>query len=362
MARRRRTPGSHGATSIAKGRGCFGCGARATRTAGVHQDDVVSASVFTTLSATVILEKTRDQIKVTTPCPPDLHLGPGGSRTVFPVSSLTGIFFNRQLTTASILSTTFLFELPGPLDVVPGAVGYLAFGKYLSPDYRTADRIIPPVGTRTGVSIVQTTNEIYFNLFLPSGPKPSPGLVGHDLRPRAREQQTDHSLHRDLVQAGRAGDRHDRNQRGIGFGPLSSLTLTRASEGPVTFPAGSRGVDVNGDGIIESPEGLFAAAPFTLVREWDGRVQTVVDLMQLARLIEVGIDLDGDGVPDLDPQRIYYSGISLGGFYGTKFVAVEPSIRASVLNVVGGPASRQLGSARRSGAGSEAPWLTGFRR
>jgi hypothetical protein len=39
----------------------------------------------------------------------------------------------------------------------------------------------------------------------------------------------------------------------------------------------------------------------------------VVDLLQLVRVIEVGMDVDGDTVPDLDPSRIYYFGQSLGG-------------------------------------------------
>src|SRR5262245_50105119 len=39
---------------------------------------------------------------------------------------------------------------------------------------------------------------------------------------------------------------------------------------------------------------------------------------------------------DLDPARIYYAGLSLGGIYGTLFLAVEPQVRAGVPNVPGG--------------------------
>jgi hypothetical protein len=59
--------------------------------------------------------------------------------------------------------------------------------------------------------------------------------------------------------------------------------------------------------------------------------------MQLVRLIQVGVDVDGDGIPDLDPSRIYYFGQSLGGIYGTIFLAVEPDVRVGVPNVAGGP-------------------------
>jgi hypothetical protein len=58
--------------------------------------------------------------------------------------------------------------------------------------------------------------------------------------------------------------------------------------------------------------------------------------MQLVREIEVGIDVDGDTVPDLDPARIYYFGQSQGGIYGTLFLAVEPRVLTGVPNVGGG--------------------------
>jgi len=61
-----------------------------------------------------------------------------------------------------------------------------------------------------------------------------------------------------------------------------------------------------------------------------------VDLMQLVRVIQAGLDLDGDGVADLDGSRIYYVGQSLGSLYGTMLNALEPNVRAAVLNVGGG--------------------------
>src|SRR5215471_6682073 len=58
--------------------------------------------------------------------------------------------------------------------------------------------------------------------------------------------------------------------------------------------------------------------------------------MQLVRMIQVGIDVDGDGVPDLDASRIYFYGQSVGAQYGTDFLAVEPDVMTGVLNVAGG--------------------------
>src|SRR5207247_8826471 len=60
------------------------------------------------------------------------------------------------------------------------------------------------------------------------------------------------------------------------------------------------------------------------------------DLMQLVRMIKSGVDLDGDGTVDLDPNRIYYVGQSLGSLYGTLLTALEPDLPVVTLNVGGG--------------------------
>jgi hypothetical protein len=101
----------------------------------------------------------------------------------------------------------------------------------------------------------------------------------------------------------------------------------------VVIPSGGRGFDQNGDGAIDSTEGVNAAFPRTIVSSRDGLRQTVADIMQLVHVIETG---GIPGVP-LDAGRIYYAGQSFGGIYGTKLMAIEPSIAVGVLNVPGGP-------------------------
>jgi hypothetical protein len=110
----------------------------------------------------------------------------------------------------------------------------------------------------------------------------------------------------------------------------------------VTLLAGCRGLDQNGDGVFTVDEGRLATAPHRLIGVTDGLRQTVVDLMQLVRVMHVGVDVDGDGIPDLDPTRISYYGHSLGGIYGTVFLAVEPAVRVGVLNAAGAPGSQVL--------------------
>jgi hypothetical protein len=54
-------------------------GLAAAATIGVSLADIVVASVFTTQSATAVLEKIRDQLKAAVPAPADFLLGPGGT-------------------------------------------------------------------------------------------------------------------------------------------------------------------------------------------------------------------------------------------------------------------------------------------
>jgi Bacterial Ig-like domain len=313
----------------------------AARQAGVAGADVVTASVFTTQSATAVLEKIRDQLHAATPAPADFLLGPSGQRTVFDLSNVSGITWNQQTRVAGPLNPVAVNV--SLLRFIPGTVGQVAFGKYVSPDYETAEKFIPPVGTRTGTPMVQGVNEVFFNLYLPSGPRPAGGwpvaIFGHGVGSSKQGGGgigggASLALAASLAEQGIATIAI--NVVGHGFGPLSTLTVTPSVGAPVTFLEGGRGMDQNGNGTIENNEGISAAAPLSIIRDRDGQRQTVADLMQLVRVIEVGVDADGNGVADLDPSRIYYLGQSLGGIYGTEFLAVEPSVQVAALNVAGG--------------------------
>jgi hypothetical protein len=308
------------------------------KAAGVSAGRVAAASVFTTQSATAVLEKIRDQIHAATPAPADFAIGTNGEHTVFSFADVTSIAFRRQVGTAPTFNTS---SVPLPdLRIVPGAVGTVAFGRYRSPDYETPAGVIPPVGTLTGTPAVQRTNEVYFNLFLPSGHEPPGGwpvvIGGHGSTGNKNTANVPVRVGAMLTQHGLAVITI--NAVGHGGGPLGTVTVTKGDGTAMTMPAGGRGVDQNGDGAIGGQEGLYTApdGPQALVGTRDGNRQTVIDLMQLVREIQVGIDADGDSAPDLDPSRIYYFGNSLGGVYGVPFVATEPEVRAGVLGAVGG--------------------------
>jgi hypothetical protein len=314
-------------------------GLAAARGAGVHPADIVVASVFTTQSVTAVLEQIREQLTTVTPAPAEFRLGPDGRRTVFALSQVRDLLFTAQTGTAPTFTPASLAFALEALQAIPGAVGQLAFGKYVSPDYETAAKIIPPVGTRTGVPTVQGQQEIYFNLILPAGTPPPQGwpvaIFGHGSTQSKQTQML--SIAAWLAAHGIATI--GINAVGHGYGPLGTVTVTLGSGETVTFPAGGRGVDLNGDGVIDANEGLNAAPP---IANRDGLRQTAVDLMQLVRVIDIGMDVDGDTVPDLDASRISYVGSSLGGFYGMPFLAVEPAVHAGVLNGTGGSSIDQV--------------------
>src|SRR5262249_58109788 len=96
-----------------------------------------------------------------------------------------------------------------------------------------------------------------------------------------------------------------------------------------------RGVSQSSSGAIAAGDGCQIVIPVP-VGGRDCIQQTTVDLMQLARTLRAGVDLDGDGSVDLDGSRTAYVGQSLGGQYGTTFTAVEPSIPVAALAVAAG--------------------------
>jgi len=296
---------------------------------------IVAASVFTTMSVSSELEKIQDRIAKRHPSPTSFVVGSLGERAYFPLGGVTSLVWNRQLTTADTLTPT---PLPGLalLHAFGPVVGAIAFGKYESPNYLEPGIGFTPTDTRRDKPEQHGANEVHFNIVLPSSPRPAAGypvaIFGHGFG--------DHKLGAFLVVAASLAQRGIAtatiNVVGHGFGPASTLTVNTAS-GPVVVPGGGRGFDQSGDGAIGSTEGSSAAAPRTLIGSADALRQTTVDLMQLVRQIQAGVDVDGDGAPDLDAGRVYYFGQSFGAIYGTIFLGVEPGVRVGVPNVGGGP-------------------------
>jgi len=149
---------------------------------GTGEGEVVSASLFTTQSATATLERIRDQIKAATPEPANFQLGAGGARTVYSLSSIRAIDWQQQIKVNPPAFQPFKPQYPGetsPLLLLdqykPGAVGRIAYGSFKSPRYISDDPFMPPVGARAGVQPVQEVDTLYVNIFLPDGAAPPGG-------------------------------------------------------------------------------------------------------------------------------------------------------------------------------------------
>jgi Bacterial virulence factor lipase N-terminal len=318
---------------------------------------VVAASLFTTQSVTAVLEKIRDQIQASTPEPASFSLDPGGTRTVFSLSEVAAITARYQRSTAS---NAALIPVPLNLSVlrlIPGAIATIAFGKYTSPDYMVhPGEFIPSIGTKSGTPIVQGQYEVFFNLFLPPGPEPEEGWPVAIFGPGDGQDKNTGPVPVAAKMAAKGIATIAINTPGSGGGPLSKLTVSQTIGGQsseVTFPSGGRGIDQNGDGTIAQPEGSGATPPRQILGRSDGNRQSVVDDMQLVRLIESGeVDVDNDGASDLDPSRIYYFGRSRGGIYGVSFLAVEPTVRVGVINAAGTDESFRLSPVNRPGFGA----------
>jgi hypothetical protein len=220
--------------------------------------------------------------------------------------------------------------------LVPGSIASIAYGSFPSRDYENSSQFIPPVGTKTGVPAVQSVNDLVFTLFIPSGTKPAAGwpvaIFGHGFGDSMNGAPW--VVAESLAHAGIATIAI--NVVGHGFGAASTYTVTPPGGSPVTVTAGGRGFDQDGNGRIDSTEGVNAAGG-SIISNSDGLRQTVFDIDQLVRMLQAGVDVDGDGSVDLSTTRIYYAGQSFGGIYGVQLLGLEPTIHAGVTNVAGGP-------------------------
>ena len=310
----------------------------AARRAGVQTRDIAAVSLFHTQSSTYLMHRLHDAVfAAPEPARADFALGPAGERTVFALANVTAVTFNRQVSTAPTFSPE-----AGQLTLLrfdPGAVGTIAFGRYTAPDFRThPGESIAPFATGTGAPAPTGTQTVYFNVYLPAGTPPPGGWP-------VAIHGTGSGGHKNLQMGGTTSQFAARgvaliaiNIAGHGYGPLSTLTVARTDGPALTFPAGGRATDQSGDGAIGLDEGFLATGARGSRDLYDGYAQTAADLMQLVRVIQAGVDVDGDGAPDLDASRISYWGWSIGSNYGIGFVAATPEVTAAAFESIGGPA------------------------
>ncbi|MGB1699675.1 MAG: hypothetical protein ACPHRO_06970, partial [Nannocystaceae bacterium] len=64
--------------------------------------------------------------------------------------------------------------------------------------------------------------------------------------------------------------------------------------------------------------------------------QAAYDKLHVVRMLQTGPDLDGDGVQDVDPTKLGYLGVSLGGIMGSELMSLTDALNAGTLFVPGG--------------------------
>jgi len=323
---------------------------------GVSKRDVVALSVFTTQSATATLENIRNYLKsLPRPDAANFAIGPGGSRAVFARSSLQTITFRQHTRTNTKPTCTNTFANAAvPLAVLnaytAGVVGTVAWGTFVSPQFIDSNAVMTAHGTLEMPSRLSEAT-LEFVLFVPSGTRPAAGwpvaFLGHGGTTNIHTAAV-WNFASSLADSGFAAIAI--NAIGRGFGPLGTLSILKTDGTTVQITAGGRTIDQDGNGIYVNQEGANATAPNTIIGQRDAVRQTAIDYMQLVRVIQAGIDVDGDGSADIDDSRMVFLGNSFAVGYETCFLAVEPDVRIGVVGSPGGlPGRPDLLSMRPSG-------------
>jgi dienelactone hydrolase len=291
---------------------------------------IVSASLFTTMSATSWLEDVRNYVRR---CAPGIVL-PAGFPYQFRVSDLNSFTWQADKGNGTMSQSIPLSALSRT-----DSVGSVAFGLFLSPNYLNPSG--PAAGTITtdGTKPVAIPSflgglsfgfvPVSFHVFLPSGQAPPGGwpvvIYGHGLGDDQFGAPT--YIASTLAANGYATLALEITGHGYGAKSTVSLTTKRGQRFTVSTPG--RGIQLSPDTPIGPSSGCIVPGAVA-VRDC-GR-QTAVDLFALVKTIQQTNGL----TVGLNPRRIYYVGQSFGAAYGTLFHAVEPSVKTAVLNAGGG--------------------------
>ncbi len=101
-----------------------------------------------------------------------------------------------------------------------------------------------------------------------------------------------------------------------------------------------------GDG--RDPSGTHFINLASLLTSRDNLRQAATDLLTLTRAVPT-LDLNGDAVADIDANKIYFVGLSLGGIVGTTYAGLPSGLRAAVASVPGGGIAQLLNDSQTFG-------------
>ena len=284
------------------------------------QSGIIASTTFTTLSVSTWIERVRGNLART---PPSTALN-----AAFKFSDISTLTLHQQIHA----NPSRFQDLTLPVALI-GGIGTVTFGTLRSPTYLNAAQTIDPMPTGSDPGPGLGTNQLYFHALLPSTPKPPAGypviIFGHGLG----DSQYGGSSAVAPIMASNGFAIIAINAVGHGYGPDSTVIVRLKNGQQVQLTAGGRSI-ADSTGTIQASSGCVLLNDGLGIR--DCLRQTAIDLMQLVRVLKSGVDLDGDGTVDVDPNRIYYIGQSLGSLYGTLLMAIETNLSFATLNVGGG--------------------------
>ena len=94
------------------------------------------------------------------------------------------------------------------------------------------------------------------------------------------------------------------------------------------------------DGVIDSSGSSFINLP-SLLTSRDNLRQAAADLLVLTKALPT-LDINGDGVVDIDPNRIHFVGHSLGGIVGTVYAGLPSALKSATGAMPGGGIAQML--------------------
>lgn len=249
----------------------------------ISAEDLVVVEVFTTQSTTDDLVAIKNRLV-------SGELVPGMPVFDKPLGDLqTGIFAEGSPQFADLIGQP-----------TSSSIGSVAIGYFDSFDFRVrANAAFDP--EKVHGPKIPSTNKVDFYMVMPKAPKPAGGypivLFGHGLGGSGRDVAAVASIGRSvpIIGIGISALQHGRRGNVTGFFNLQNIATTRE---------------------------YFR--------------QSVVDFMQVIRMIKNAQAAGIAPFKDADPNHIEYLGGSLGGIMGTLFMAVEPDVQVGMLSVPGG--------------------------
>jgi hypothetical protein len=292
--------------------------------------------VFTTQTATHILERIRDAVQAAPTPAIDFAVGLGASRAVFSVASLQSVTFNAQTGASGTITPMPLANFVANMRLIPGAVATIAFGRFTALDFTThPSGHIAPIATRTGALAPANTVDVGVTVWLPSGARPATGWPV-EICAHGSGANKNFCASQSSIANSRAIAVIAINAMGHGHGPRSTMAMRLTNGTTVAVASPGSGYDADGNGTIEAWEPRFAPRPLAVWGTSGSVAETAGMHLQLVRALQAGVDVDGDGTGDLDASRIYLMGHSLGVAWGEMAFAYEPAIRAAAFVAGGG--------------------------